>query len=176
MLAHARPAEYHVKFNVSVLSSRRTVLRLLYFEQIDTLSENSKTRNLPNAWTFTTVVGHEDVKKNKKKSKIKPSEPNLVCNDITHFPPTSAKYAVSDLNDHPTRTGNFQKTACKYMPTIALNTVRVVKWARRFVHTIAQTDAGLNVCRTLMLNGFSYRWTVRRTTTRPGSTYGGGRT
>lgn len=29
----ARPAEYHVKFDVSVLSSRRTVLRLLYFEQ-----------------------------------------------------------------------------------------------------------------------------------------------
>lgn len=177
MLAQARSAEYHVKFDVNVLSTRHTVLRLLYFKQIDTLSEKSKTRNLLNAWTFTTVAGHENVK-NQKKSNIKPSEPDLVCDDITQLPPTSAKYAVGDLNpkDHPTRTGNFQKTAYKYIPTIVLNTVRELKWARRFVHTIAQMDAGLNVCRTLMLNGFSYRWTVRRTMTRPGSTYGGGRT
>lgn len=69
VLAQAPVVEYLVKFDVSVLSSHRIVLRLLYFEQIDTLSEKSKTRNLLNVWTFTTVAGHEYVEKTKKNLK-----------------------------------------------------------------------------------------------------------
>lgn len=45
-----------------------------------------------------------------------------------------------------------------------------------FVHKISPVGTGHNVCRTLMLNGFSCRSTVRTTTTIPESTCGGGPT